>query len=291
MNQNEPTAEQIVFALKNDLHSGATELSRDALDNLARYANTLRALSLNECKVIMSSMSEQLKHVRPSMATLQFILSEFQTGLNKLQANNTERFIILVQALCAQLINDIFIRRDNLVSHAVKSLATAKTIMTISRSSTLCEVFKKLKQRPLGFIVCESRPGCEGKVLATELASADIHIEYIIDAAISNHIKQVDAVVVGADTILADGGVVNKCGTCLLALAAHYWGVPFYVIADTSKCAGFTRDDLILEEMPTTELAAPKSPWICPRNIYFDVTDAALIGNYITEQGMQKAWP
>jgi translation initiation factor eIF-2B subunit delta len=291
MSQHDPLAEKIVSAIKHDLHSGATELARDALVLLARYADSLSTVSPIECKDSLVSLGEQLRHLRPSMAPMQNILSEWQMRLDALQANNTKNLSTQVQALCAQLINDINTRQDKLVGHAVKGLASAKTIMTISRSSTLCEVFKKLTQRPLGFIICESRPGCEGKKLAAELASADIRIEYIIDAAIGNHIKQADAVVVGADTILADGSVVNKCGTCLLALAAQFWNIPFYVIADTSKYSGLARDELTLEELPIIELAAPDSPSIYPRNIYFDVTDNELIGTYITEHGIQKRWP
>ena len=66
----------------------------------------------------------------------------------------------------------------------------------------------------------------ESKILAAELASADIREEYIIDAAIGNHIQQTNAVVVVADTIHAD--------------------------------------DLVLEEMPTTELGGRPPLYPCP---------------------------
>jgi translation initiation factor eIF-2B subunit delta len=291
MSQNDPLAEQIICAIQHDLHSGATELARDALEHLACYADSLSAVSPTECKVSLGSLSEQLRHLRPSMAPLQNILVEWQVRLDELEASNRKKFIADVRALCTQLIDDIDARQNALVGHAVQGLADAKTIMTISRSSTVCEVFKSLKQRPLGFIICESRPACEGKILAAELASSDITVEYIIDAAIGNHIQQADAVVVGADTILADGSVVNKCGSSLLALAAQYFKRPLYVIADSSKCAEIFADDLSLEEMPATELAAPDSPWIYPHNFYFDVTDAALVDRYITEFGLERTWP
>lgn len=291
MSQHQQLAEKIVFAIEHDLQSGATELSRKALVYLSHYAYSIRTLPANQCKISLLSLGEHLRYLRPSMAPLQNVLGEWQVRLDEFQTKTTTNLITDVHTLCAKLIDDINARQHNLVGHGVRCLSQASSIMTISRSSTVFEVFKNLTQRPLGFIICESRPACEGKTLAAELASSDVSVEYIVDAAMGNHIQQVDAVIVGADTILADGSVVNKCGTSLLALAARYYKRPLYVIADSNKCVDFYADDLTLEEMPATELAAPKSPWVYPHNFYFDVTDAALVDTYITEFGMQTTWP
>ena len=148
----------------------------------------------------------------------------------------------------------------------------------------LREPYKPLKLQALSI-------SCNKENLYSDLASSDVIVEYIIDAAIGNHIQQADAAVVGADRILADGSVVNKCGTSLLALAAQYYKKPLYVIADGSKCVKYGADNLSLEEMPITELGAPCSPYIYPHNFYFDVTDAALIDKYITECGAEANWP
>ncbi|MFT6896416.1 MAG: ribose 1,5-bisphosphate isomerase [Paraglaciecola sp.] len=291
MRPNDPFADEIASNIKNDLSSGATELVRKALTSLFTYADVLRTQPAHEAKTHLHLLSQRLKNLHPSMAPLHNILTDWQSRLDELAIQDPKHFIEDVQTLCTQKINSMNTGQDKLVTQAVSSLGNFHTIMTLSRSSTLCAVFTKLPQRPLGFIVCESRPGCEGKILATTLASSEVSVEYIVDAAIGNHIQQADAVVVGADTILADGSVVNKCGTSLLALAAQYYKLPFYVIADSSKCAGFFANDRIREDMPATELAAPDSPWIYPHNFYFDVTDAALVDGYITEFGMERNWP
>jgi translation initiation factor eIF-2B subunit delta len=291
MSQHQQLAEKIVSTIQHDLHSGATELSRDALVYLSRYADSMHAVPVNQCKISLRSLGEDLRCLRPSMAPLQNILGEWQVRLEGIQSNTTTNLIADVQALCVQLIDDINARQNKLVGHAINCLSQASIIMTISRSSTVFEVFKNLTQRPLGFIICESRPACEGKTLAAALASSDVSVEYIVDAAMGNHIQQAGAVVVGADTILGDGSVVNKCGTSLLALAARYYNRPLYVVADSSKCVGFCTDKLTQEEMPFTELAAPESPWVYPHNFYFDVTDAVLVDTYITEFGWQSTWP
>lgn len=291
MNQHQQLADKMVFAIQQNLHAGATELSQDVLMDLSHYAASMRALSPVQCKINLRTLAEQLRYLRPSMAPLHNILGNWQAKLERLQAVDTTKLISDVQALCTRFIDDIKSRQHNLVGHGVSYLSQANNIMTISRSSAVFEVFKSLPQRPLNFIICESRPGCEGKILASELASADVSVEYIIDAAIGNHIQQADGVLVGADSILADGSVVNKCGTSLLALAAGYFKRPLYVIADSSKCVDFCADELTLEEMPTKELAAPESPWVYPHNFYFDVTDATLVTAYITEFGIEPTWP
>jgi len=225
------------------------------------------------------------------MAPVQYILGKWQTQVEKLDMSSDSIFITQVKNQCSQLIEDINTRQHNQINHAVEALATAQVILTISRSSVVCEIFKTLPQRPLHFIVCESRPGYEGRTLATDLAAAEIFVDYIVDAASGLYMPQADAVVVGADAILADGSVVNKCGTSLLALAAQHYKVPFYVVADSSKCTQISRDEFILEQMPVAELKAPNSPFIHPHNVYFDISPAAAVTAFITEYGIEKHWP
>jgi translation initiation factor 2B subunit (eIF-2B alpha/beta/delta family) len=143
----------------------------------------------------------------------------------------------------------------------------------------------------LCFIVCESRPGYEGRTLAADLGSAEIFVDYIVDAPSGLYMPQADAVVVGADAILADGSVVNKCATSLLALAAQHFMVPFYVVAGSSKFTQTSCDEFILEQMPVAELKAPNSPFIHPHNVYLDISPAAAVTAYITEYGIEKQWP
>ena len=283
--------EQIVCAIKNDTRSGATELTRDALNHILSYGGSLHTLSAHQSYTNLHRLVKRLMILRPSMALLQHTLEKWLTQVDTLDVSSNRTFITQVKALCRQLIEDIDTRQRNQIRHAIKLLATTQVILSISRSSVLSEVFTTLPQRPLRIIVCESRPGCEGRILAEELASAEILVDYIVDAASGLYISQADAVVVGADAILADGSVVNKCGTSLLALAAQHFKVPFYVVVDSSKCTGLSRTQFILEEMPLAEINAPISPFIHPHNIYFDISPPDTVTAYITECGIEEKWP
>ncbi|HRE16092.1 MAG TPA: S-methyl-5-thioribose-1-phosphate isomerase, partial [Rhodocyclaceae bacterium] len=112
---------------------------------------------------------------------------------------------------------------------------------------------------------------------------------------------KVDAVIVGADRIAANGDVANKIGTVLKALAAHAVGVPFYVAAPRSTidfaCA--SGHDIPIEKRAGDELRVvhgldeqqrPSQLRQVPHatrvsNPAFDITPAGLVSAIVTERG------
>ena len=102
--------------------------------------------------------------------------------------------------------------------------------------------------------------------------------------------ETVDAVVIGADRVCANGDTANKVGSYALSLAAAAHNVPFYVASpfttlDVNMAKG---DDINIEERPAAELLstsrAPKN--IAVWNPAFDVTPAKNISGIITEKGV-----
>ncbi len=67
---------------------------------------------------------------------------------------------------------------------------------------------------------------------------------------------QVDAVVVGADRVVANGDTANKIGTYMLALCAAHHGIPFFIAAPTTTLDPSTRDGaaITIEQRPSEEL-------------------------------------
>jgi methylthioribose-1-phosphate isomerase len=91
----------------------------------------------------------------------------------------------------------------------------------------------------------------------------------------------VDAVLVGADRIAANGDVANKVGTYPLALAAARTNIPFVVAApeSTVDTATTTGDDIEIEERDPAEVAPGPA-----YNPAFDVTPADLVTAVVTER-------
>ena len=117
----------------------------------------------------------------------------------------------------------------------------------------------------------------------------------LVDGAAPAALRQgiIDAVVVGADRIAANGDTANKIGTYGIALAAHASGVPFYVAAPLSAVDHTARSgaDIPVEYRDGAEIldAPGVDPTIPTWNPAFDVTPAELITGIITPAGVLRA--
>jgi methylthioribose-1-phosphate isomerase len=149
---------------------------------------------------------------------------------------------------------------------------------------------------PVRVFACEARPLLQGaRLTAWELMDAGIDVTLIADGAAAPllHSGRVDAVVVGADRIAANGDTANKIGTFGIALAARHAGVPFYVAAPTSTFdpATPTGDAIVVEERSPDEVTAWQGHATAPAGVRawnpaFDVTPHDLITAFFTEGGV-----
>jgi methylthioribose-1-phosphate isomerase len=143
--------------------------------------------------------------------------------------------------------------------------------------------------------VDETRPVLQGaRLTAWELDRLGIPFHVVVDAAAGSLFAagEVDAVVVGADRIAANGDVANKIGTYTVAVLAHAHDVPFYVAAPQSTVdrATATGADIAIELRHEDEVLAhagrPTAPaGVAAHNPAFDVTPARLVTAVITEHG------
>ncbi len=164
------------------------------------------------------------------------------------------------------------------------------TIITHCHSSTLMGIFRKAsEEKEFTVIVTETRPKYQGKKTAKELLEMGVKVVYIVDSAAYYFMKQADIYMTGADVITADARVINKVGTALIALAAHEFGVPFYVAASTYKfdpatVLGFSEP---IEERDPAEVIDPKELKGAEiRNPAFDATPPNLVSGIISEKGV-----
>jgi methylthioribose-1-phosphate isomerase len=141
----------------------------------------------------------------------------------------------------------------------------------------------------------ETRPRLQGAKLTTwECVQEGIPVTLISDNMAAHCMKQglIDAVVVGADRITANGDAANKIGTYSLALVAQAHHVPFFVAAPLSTI-DFSLNDgsqIPIEERHPGEIYQIGETVICPTGVEFfnpafDVTPAHLIQAIITEFG------
>jgi translation initiation factor 2B subunit (eIF-2B alpha/beta/delta family) len=162
------------------------------------------------------------------------------------------------------------------------------TLMTLSISGTVLDVLRACAATIERVIVLESRPRYEGRETAAELAKHGIAVTLITDAQADIFLPFSHTVIVGADSVLADGGVLNKAGTALLAWAARGHNVPFYVLCETLKISPqhWTGDLSKLEEKEAEEVLERSIAGVSVRNFYFDYTPPELVTGVITERGI-----
>ena len=145
--------------------------------------------------------------------------------------------------------------------------------------------------------VDETRPVLQGaRLTAWELQRLGIPCTLVADVMAASLMAagEVDLVVVGADRIAANGDVANKIGTYGLAVLARHHGIPFYVAAPTSTfdpdCpngAAIPVERRDGEEVAVMGERRIAPPGVAVDNRAFDVTPAALVTGYVTEDGVR----
>ena len=145
----------------------------------------------------------------------------------------------------------------------------------------------------------ETRPLLQGsRLTATELMEGHIPCCLISDTMSASVMrdKKIDAIIVGADRIAANGDTANKIGTYGLAVMAAYHHIPFYIAApfstfDFSIASG---KEIVIEERDPDEVRKFAGVYSAPKDVpvynpAFDVTPSSLIAGIITEKGVLKA--
>ncbi|KAJ1452185.1 hypothetical protein M885DRAFT_467689 [Pelagophyceae sp. CCMP2097] len=141
-------------------------------------------------------------------------------------------------------------RGENFASQSVSSreriaalghpfVRDSAVVLVHGRSRVVTALLQKAAAagRDFSVLVPEGRPSCAGYVCATELAKAGIPVTIIADATVAHKMESVDCVIVGAEGVMENGGIINKIGTLGVACCAKAFHKPLYVAAESFKFA------------------------------------------------------
>ncbi len=152
--------------------------------------------------------------------------------------------------------------------------------------------------RPVHVFAPETRPYLQGaRLTAWELMADQIPVTLITDGMVGSLLAggEVDAVIVGADRIAANGDTANKIGTYQAAVLAKEHGVPFLVAAPFSTVDLKTPsgEDIPIEERHPEEIVEIAGERVAPEGVpvwnpAFDVTPAHYITAIVTERGVAR---
>ena len=150
--------------------------------------------------------------------------------------------------------------------------------------------------KPIRVLADETRPFLQGaRLTAWELARDGIPVEILTDSMAGHFLSRggIDAVIVGADRIAANGDTANKIGTYSLAVLSKENGIPFYVAAPATTLDPACPDGsgIPIEERTSAEVLTMAGVAIAPdgvmaRHVAFDVTPARYVTAIVTDEGV-----
>jgi S-methyl-5-thioribose-1-phosphate isomerase len=188
--------------------------------------------------------------------------------------------------LGADLVEQICGRDVRLLTHC-----NTGGLAAVVDGTALAVVFELHRRGALkGVIASETRPLLQGARLTTwELRQAGVPHRLAVDSAGAFLMArgEVDAVILGADRICANGDVVNKIGTYAHALGAQAAGIPFICVAPESTVDLATAGgaDVEIEDRGAAEVVGGAAPAGTEAvNPAFDVTPAELITAVVTDR-------
>lgn len=255
----------------------------------------------------LQQASQEIKDARPTAVNLSWAVTEMNKIISKKKTDSLITDLLLRakkieeqdQKICNQIADNgaaLFKERGklNLLTHCNSgALATAGI-------GTAFGVIRRLHEK--GQLEClymdETRPLLQGaRLTATEAVSLGMNCRLITDnmAAIVMSTKHIDAVIVGADRIAANGDSANKIGTYGLAILANYHHIPFYFAAPFSTFdfsitngKGIPIEARNEEEVKEFHHVRTAPAQVKALNPAFDITPHELITGIITEKGVLK---
>jgi ribose 1,5-bisphosphate isomerase len=185
-------------------------------------------------------------------------------------------------------------RIDAIAEVGANLLEGCATVMLFDYSSSVQAIVNKVadRGRRLHVIVPESRVLDGGRAFVNESTARGHQATYILDMAFTHFMRQCDAVLIGVETLFANGDTWNTIGSYPVALVARQYHVPFYVPTELIKIdprsyLGLSKElipDDFGEMLGRARLKHPDQ--VDTRGPEFDRVPGELITAYITPQGV-----
>jgi eIF-2B alpha/beta/delta-like uncharacterized protein len=252
-----------------------------------------RILKENRDPMLLVNSLERILKARPTASMLQNAVRLLTNNLAVTEVSTLDDFIASYENTRQAIVKKIFSDIEESSTIASRRLANNETVMTNSYSLFVKRTIEKAVEegKKIKVYVTESRPTGEGVKFAAELSDKGIETYLIVDSAVRFFMKEVDKVLLSSEAISANGAVVNKIGTSLMALAAYEARVRVYVVSSTFK---FSPETLVgeLVEIPEIEISEympegwEKLKALKPKSPLFDVTPPSYIDAIITEKGV-----
>jgi ribose 1,5-bisphosphate isomerase len=275
---------------------GAGKIARSAAEALLLTAQQSKARKSSTLVKELEASAKLLLSTRPTAVSLPNSIRYVMFRVRKVQKRNVELEDLrqLVVRTATDFVQNSAKAVERIGEIGARRIEDGDLIMTHCNSAAVTAVLKTAFDQGKRFevFVCETRPRFQGRITAKVLSDTGIPASLIVDGAARFFMAKMDKAVVGADAVAANGAVVNKIGTSMVALAANESRALFFVAAETYKFSPETMlGQLVkIEERSPSEILPEKElkgiPDVRVRNPSFDITPPEYVDLIITEKGI-----
>ncbi|WP_128903721.1 ribose 1,5-bisphosphate isomerase [Halorubrum amylolyticum] len=274
---------------------GAAAIASAAAEALAAQAEAAAASgeTASDPAAFRASMRAAARTLRETRPTAVSLPNALRYVLQRMEGETVEELRRSVVGASDAFVRQLDRAQEDLGQVGANRLADGDTVMTHCHSTdALACIEAAVEQgKSISAVVKETRPRQQGHITAEQLRDAGVPVTLIVDSAARRYLDEVDHVVVGADSIAADGGVINKIGTSGLAVNARERGVPIMTAAQTIKLhpETLTGHTIEIEMRDEGEVIDPETREgigeIAVENPAFDVTPPRYMDAIVTEHG------
>jgi translation initiation factor 2B subunit (eIF-2B alpha/beta/delta family) len=276
----DPEVAQLLEEIRQDKEHSASWLSLQAVGTLRLAAGKSTARTAADFLNELKALARELAEARPPMAPIGNLVAqwfydigqapEVEKGLDSLRAFAILRGEKIIKARKGAL--------NRVAEHGSQLVEDDDILISCSDSTTVVQSLRmaRLAGKEFGVYVAESRTSdgkAYGEAMAEKMRAEQIPVKVIPDnpKSIGDCMAKSNRVLVGADSILDNGSLINGSPTLIIAEAAKESKIPFYVVCETTKFSALR--------------LAGRHLWL---EEGFEVVPPHLITRIITEDGLMK---
>jgi methylthioribose-1-phosphate isomerase len=301
---------QVATVIRDMIVRGAPAIGVSAAMGVAIGIDRSTATDLPTLTAEVAVIAQTLAETRPTAVNLFWGIDEVRNLFNELAAKNTPipEIKAAVVAKACQMYDEDIAACKQMGAHGASLMPREGTVLTHCNAGALATcgygsalgVIRAAIERghKIDVFADETRPFLQGaRLTAWELMKDNIPTTVLCDNMAAHLMSKgrIQAVIVGADRIAANGDTANKIGTYGVAILAKEFGIPFYVAAPWSTIDINTAEGHLIpiEQRAATEVTHSNGKQMTPdgvsiENPAFDVTPAKYITAIITERGVLR---